>query len=338
MKREVFSLCCLVLSLAQSQAIPIKETDFTELLTASPAVIGAHVVSVNPSTKGPEVYGYPSDGLLVFVANLRVEAIYKGIAPSNDISVIFLRAPADAGVFVDLVVGSAYVFFLRSIEPASLLTDVQNGAFQVDLAALRETSMAPANQLETLFQKSANSSNVEVVVKALQALAYVGTSSSLSLADGLASSSTSDEIRLAAATAAVKLGNWRRIEDIVTLWEARSYGKDGFIGFCDHNLAASSWAAVRDVSTKDAYPLVSRMLQQTKNTHIKRTLIHALSNIDDSQGVGVVAPFIEDVDNRVAYEAYTTVMKLRGRPRVTPELFESNKLPIMDEIKALTRP
>lgn len=337
MNRIVYSFWCLVLCAAQSQAIPVKKTDFAQLMTAASAVIGAQVVAVTPSTKTPEVYGYPSDGLSVFEAHLRVESIYKGNIPSKDIAVFFLRAPADPGAFVDLEVSSAYVFFLQSIEPVPLLTDVQNGAFQVDLAALRETSLEPASQLESLFQRSARSSDFDVVVKALQALAYVGTSNSLPLAEHLVAS-TNDEVRLAAATAAVKLGNWKRIEDIVALWEARSYGNDGFIGFRDHNLAAASWAAVREVSTKDAYPLVSRMLQQTKSTHIKRTLIRTLLNIDDPQGVGVVAPFIEDDDSRVAYEAYTTVMKLRGRPRVTPELFERNKLAIKDEIQKLTRP
>jgi len=331
-KKSIFTFCCFILSFSGAQAIPVKKTNFAELFAHASSVVGAQVIEVDPSAKTARVYGYPADGLSVFEARLRIGAVYKGNPPASGISVCFLRVPADPGVFIDLKVGSAYLLFLQNAEPVSLLSDVQNGAFQVDPLALRETAAFPSNRIEALFQRSSTSPNIEVVVKALQALAFVGTSNSLPVVEGLVSS-TNDEVRLAAATAAVRLGDWKRIEDIVTFWEGRSYGNDGYIGFPDHNLASTSWATVGEVSAKEASPVVSRMLHQAKSTRIKRTLIQTLLSINDPQGVSAVAPFIEDADSRVAYEAYVTVMKLRGRPCVTPELFERDKAAIKDEIR-----
>lgn len=337
MKNLIFTFFCLILSILTAQAIPIKRTDFAELLARAPSVISAQVIAVEPSTETAAVYGYPSADLSVFDAHLHLAAVYKGKPGAKDVSVSFLRAPTDPGVFVDLKPGAAYVLFLQSVEAVSLLSDVQNGAFQIDPTALQKTGAATTNQLETLFQCSLASSNIEVVVKSLQALAYVGSSNSLSLIEPLILS-TNDELRLAAATAAVKLGDWKRIEDIVAIWEARSCGNDGFIGFRDHNLASSSWDAVKEVTAKESIALVTKMLQRTKSAHIKRTLIHTLLSINDPQGVKVIAPFVEDADNHVAYEAYVTTMRLKERPCVTQELFEKNKAAIKDDIRLLTHP
>ena len=337
MKNWTVTLCWLLLAPLTAQAIPIKRTDFAELLSRAPAVISAQVIAVEPSTNSATVYGYSSADLSVFDTHLRLFAVYKGNLGAQDVSVSFLRVPTAPDVFVDLKPGAAYVLFLQSVEAASLLFDVQNGAYQVEPTALQKTGVTNTNQLETLFQCSLSSSNTEVVVKALQALAYVGGSNSLPLIEPFIFS-TNDELRLAAATAAVKLGDWKRIEDIVAIWDARSCGNDGFIGFRDHNLASSSWDAVKEVTAKESFTLVTQMLRRTKSAHIKRTLIHTLLNINDPQGVTVIAPFVEDVDNHVAYEAYVAIMRLKERPCVVQEPFEENKAAIVDDIRLLMHP
>ncbi|MFY9283976.1 MAG: hypothetical protein WAO56_07630, partial [Miniphocaeibacter sp.] len=77
---------------------------------------------------------------------------------------------------------------------------------------------------------------------------------------------------------------------------------------------------------------------RTKSAHIKRPLIHTLLNINDPQGVTVIAPFVEDVDNHVAYEAYVAIMRLKERPCVVQEPFEENKAAIVDDIRLLMHP
>ena len=75
MKNWTVTLCWLLLAPLTAQAIPIKRTDFAELLSRAPAVISAQVIAVEPSTNSATVYGYSSADLSVVDARLRLFAV-----------------------------------------------------------------------------------------------------------------------------------------------------------------------------------------------------------------------------------------------------------------------
>lgn len=328
--------CCLISAFFISVSVwatPLNISNIRSLLDNAPMVVGGYVSNIRSTTNTPALYGYPSgSNIKLLVATIDIGVVYKGELNATPIDIYFMQAHDDGKAFPRIDNGLAYIATINATDNGMILSDPQNGIIPVDNNAF-DKSLRDSKKIEDVFKYSLSSTNEDIIVSSLLALAYLNATDCDSLIEAKYSSQ-SIEIRLAAATASVMLGKWEKCTDIIAIWEARSIGENGFTGFHNHNLSTASWAAIKGITNKDAFPVISKMLQASYNTHIIRALIQTLAQSNDDHYIKSVMPYIEHQDKQVSYDAYVTIMRLLNRPIVTPEKYNMGKRAIINDIKS----